>query len=130
MEIRPDLKEPASGCNRFMTRERLSLLFASGLVIYGVGIPAALEVDDLSPEFLRFFLLPASMTLYLYLASRVGAYIGRRSCSDPFASGSVEEASDLLRRRAPVRGSVNPAGEGDSGEYPRRSAEKPDARSS
>jgi len=130
MEIRSDLKGPASGYNRFMTRERLSLLFASGLVIYGVGIPAALEVDELSPEFLRFFILPDSVTLYVYLASRVGAYIGRRSRPGAFASGSVEEAPDLLLRRAPLRGSVNPAGEGDSCEYPGRSAEKPDAQSS
>jgi len=116
MEIRPDLKEVASRRNRFMTAEKVSLLFANGLVLYGMEKPAALQVHELPPGLFRFFLLPILITLYVYLASRGGAYIGRLSRSYTAASGKSEEAPDLFREgRVTLYGRLKSTGEDRSG---------------
>jgi len=94
--IRPDPKGAARWWNRWITKEKASLLFANGLVLSGMERPPAFRVESLPPGLARFILLPILMMLYIYLASRVGAYIGRLSRSHPSASGSPEEAPDLF----------------------------------
>lgn len=97
LEIRPDLKEVALGSNRFITKEKVSFLLANGLVIYGMEEPSAMEIEELPPGLFRFLLLPILITLYIYLASRVGTYIGWLSRSYEAGPEKSEEAPDLFR---------------------------------
>jgi hypothetical protein len=79
--------------------------------------PAAFQAEALPPGLFRFVLLPILITLYVYLASRVGAYIGRLSRSYAAGLGKSDEIRDIFREeRVTIYGRLKSIGDGRAGD--------------
>lgn len=76
-EIKRGMKRAVPRRKRFLTQEKRSFLSLNGLVVYGVEQPFVSQAESGPSSLVDFLLFPILITLYIYLACRVGSLIAR-----------------------------------------------------